>query len=68
MDFYKVEYEQRADQVALKLFGDVKYTKELIRVNPILQKELIVSAGTILKIPKINTFANTKEQGINLWS
>jgi len=68
MDFYKVEYEQRADQIALNLFGDVKYTKEIIRANPILQKEIIIPTGTVLKIPKINTSLNEKEQGINLWS
>jgi len=66
MNYFKTKYPMRADQISYKIFNDVKFTQDLIRVNKVLKETLIVPENTIILIPNIKNKATNK--GLNLWS
>jgi len=71
MDYYRAQYLIRADQIANEVFGDVKYAKEIIRLNPIFFDNMYLEAGEVVKLPKVEKEENvgvTIETGANLWS
>ncbi len=68
MEYCKTLDKQRADQIAYKLFGDVKYTKDIINANPVFYTSCEVPADTVIKIPNIEIQKKKESKGINLWS
>jgi len=64
--FFKVRNPIRADQLTLKLLGDVKYTQLLLRANPYILNKPIIPEGTVIKIPKIEQ-EKEESKGIVLW-
>ncbi|QNM15519.1 tail protein X [Fusobacterium hominis] len=46
------------DLVAFKIFGDERFTGQLLKSNPSLTKLVILPPGLIIKLPKLN---NTDE-------
>ena len=64
MRYFRVEYEMRADQVSMEVFGTVDYTEEIVRINHIADQP-ILPVGTLLKLPKER---KPEPKGVNLWS
>jgi len=62
--YFRVEYEMRADQVSMEVFGTVDYAEEIIRTNHIAYKP-ILPVGTLLKLPEER---KPEPKGVNLWS
>lgn len=50
---YKTLENDTWDLIAFKLFGDSKYTYNLLKINPDLTKVVFFPAGVLLKVPDI---------------
>lgn len=50
---YKTQENDTWDLIAFKIFGDTKYTLELLKINSDLTKTVFFPAGVLLKIPDI---------------
>lgn len=65
MRYFRTEFEMRADQVSMEVFGSVDYTQEILRLNPALTTQPIIPEGTLIKLPDPT---EPEPKGINLWS
>ncbi|MCT4543298.1 MAG: tail protein X [Vallitalea sp.] len=52
---YKTVSGDTWDMIALKVYGHIKYTNELIKANTNLIKSVIFESGVNINIPEIDT-------------